>query len=62
MTNTTDWEGYTHRIVELVQRLGVKHYIKHDLQPYLPAGYVNPRSIAQYHGCAQPTTLQLQLV
>ena len=50
MTNTTDWESYTHRILELVNRLGVKHYIKHDLQKYLPAGYYNPRYINQHHG------------
>jgi DNA repair photolyase len=28
ITKTTDWESYTHRMVELCQRLGVKHYIK----------------------------------
>lgn len=50
MTNTTDWESYAHRILELVNRLGVKHYIKHDLQKYLPAGYYNPRYINQHHG------------
>lgn len=50
MTNTTDWESYTHRILEMVNRLGVKHYIKHDLQKYLPAGYYNPRYINQHHG------------
>lgn len=50
MTNTTDWESYTHRILELVNRLGVRHYIKHDLQKYLPAGYYNPRYINQHHG------------
>lgn len=49
MTNTTDWESYTYRILELVNRLGVKHYIKHDLQKYLPAGYYNPRYINQHH-------------
>ncbi len=49
MTNTTNWESYTHRILELVNRIGVKHYIKHDLQKYLPAGYYNPRYINQYH-------------
>lgn len=49
MTNTTDWESYTHRILETVNRLGVKHYIKHDLQKYLPAGYYNPRYINQHH-------------
>jgi len=50
MTNNTDWESYTHRILETVNRLGVKHYIKKDLQPYLPAGYYNPKYINQHHG------------
>jgi DNA repair photolyase len=49
MTSTTDWESYTHRIIELVQRLGVKHYIKKDLQKYLPEGYYNPLRIAQHN-------------
>lgn len=49
MTNNTDWEDYTHKIVELVNRLGVKHYIKKDLQPYLPAGYYNPLRIPQHN-------------
>lgn len=49
MTYTTDWESYTHRILETVNRLGVKHYIKKDLQPYLPAGYHNPKYIDQFH-------------
>lgn len=49
MTNNTDWESYTHRILELVNKLGVKHYIKHDLQKYLPAGYYNPKYITQHN-------------
>lgn len=49
MTYTTDWQDYTLRILELVDRLGVKHYIKKDLQPYLPAGYHNPKYIDQHH-------------
>jgi hypothetical protein len=49
MTASTDWQDYTLRIVDLVQRLGVKHYIKHDLQGYLPNGYHNPRYITQHH-------------
>lgn len=49
MTYTTDWEEYTHRILELVNRLGVKHYIKKDLQKYLPVGYYNPKYIEQNH-------------
>lgn len=49
MTNSTDWESYTHRIVELVNKLGVKHYIKKDLQKYLPDGYHNPQYIPQHN-------------
>lgn len=49
MTCTTDWEEYTHRVIELCQRLGVKHYVKRDLQPYLPQGYYNPLRILQHH-------------
>lgn len=49
MTYTTDWEDYTHRIIELVGRLGVKHYIKKDLQPFLPTGYHNPKRIPQHN-------------
>jgi DNA repair photolyase len=61
MTSTTDWESYTHRILDLVQRLGVKHYIKHDLQKYLPAGYYNPRYVDQYHGAAVAMPTQQSL-
>jgi hypothetical protein len=49
MTSTTDWESYTHGMIDLCQRLGVKHYIKKDLQRYLPAGYHNPLRVPQYH-------------
>jgi hypothetical protein len=49
ITDSTDWQDYTLRIVDMVQRLGVRHYIKHDLQKYLPAGYYNPRYIEQHH-------------
>jgi DNA repair photolyase len=49
MTYTTDWQDYTMRILDVVNRLGVKHYIKHDLQPYLPTGYHNPKYISQHN-------------
>ncbi len=48
MTYTTDWEDYTNRVTSLCLRLGVKHYIKRDLQTYLPMGYHNPRRIPQH--------------
>jgi DNA repair photolyase len=49
MTKTTDWEDYTHRMIDLCARLGVAHYIKRDLQPFLPKGYANPLRVQQHH-------------
>ncbi len=49
ITADTDWKDYTERMVELCQQLGVKHYIKKDLQGYLPPGYHNPRRVPQHH-------------
>lgn len=49
MTKTTDWEDYTHRVIDLCQSLGVSHYIKKDLQKYLPRGYYNPLRVQQHH-------------
>lgn len=49
MTKTTNWEDYTKRIIDVCQKLGVKHYVKQDLQRYLPKGYHNPRRIQQHH-------------
>jgi DNA repair photolyase len=49
MTKTTDWRDYTLRMVDLCQRLGVRHYIKKDLQPYLPKDYPNPLRVPQHH-------------
>jgi DNA repair photolyase len=50
ITRTTDWHDYTLRMISLCQRLGVRHYIKRDLQEYLPAGYPNPLRVQQHHG------------
>lgn len=49
MTKTTDWQDYTLRMVDLCKELGVAHYVKKDLQPYLPKGYHNPRRVPQHH-------------
>jgi DNA repair photolyase len=48
LTKTIDWKSYTERMVELCARLGARHYIKQDLQCYLPAGYPNPVRVQQY--------------
>jgi DNA repair photolyase len=50
MTRTTDWCDYTLRMIELCQRLNARHYIKKDLQPFLPEGYPNPLRVPQHHG------------
>ncbi len=52
MTKTTDWQDYTLRTIDLCQQLGVRHYIKQDLQPFLPAGYSNLMRVQQHHGAA----------
>lgn len=49
ITAKTNWEEYTHRMIELLAEVGAKHYIKKDLQPYLPPGYHNPLRIQQHH-------------
>jgi len=49
MTKTTDWESYTHRMIDLCDSLGSAHYIKKDLQKFLPDGYHNPLRVKQHH-------------
>lgn len=49
MTKTTDWHEFTDKVVALVDELGARHYIKKDLQPYLPEGYNNVKRIPQHH-------------
>lgn len=49
MTKTTDWRDYTLRMLETLNRFGATHYIKKDLQNFLPAGYPNPLRIPQHH-------------
>jgi len=49
MTKTTDWQNYTLRMLDLLNQLNARHYIKKDLQRYLPRGYPNPLRIVQHH-------------
>jgi DNA repair photolyase len=48
LTKTTDWEGYTLRMIDVLARHGARHYIKKDLQGYLPEGYPNPLRVPQH--------------
>lgn len=56
LTKTTDWGDYTIRMIDKLQALGKAHYIKKDLQKYLPAGYTNPLRVPQHHGA--PTNVE----
>jgi DNA repair photolyase len=49
LTRLLDWKHFTLRAINLLQRLGKAHYIKHDLQEYLPAGYPNLLRVPQHH-------------
>jgi DNA repair photolyase len=49
ITRTTDWRDYTLRMIDLLNRVGAKHYIKKDLQPYLLPNYPNSLRVAQHH-------------
>lgn len=48
LTDTLDWKSYTLRMVEKLQTYGKAHYIKKDLQKYLPVGYHNPLRVPQH--------------
>lgn len=54
LTKTTDWKQFTIDVLRLVSDLGVRHYIKRDLQPYLPAGYENPMRVRQFRAEIAP--------
>ncbi|WP_454629666.1 radical SAM protein [Bradyrhizobium cenepequi] len=49
ITRTTDWRDYTLRVTDLCMALGVSHYIKRDLQQFLPPGYPNDLRVVQRH-------------
>lgn len=49
ITRTTDWRDYTLRMLSVLHQVGASHYIKKDLQPYLPENYPNPLRVTQHH-------------
>ncbi len=50
LTRVINWRELTERAIALFAKLGKKHYIKKDLQEYLPHGYPNPLRVPQHHG------------
>ena len=49
LTKTTDWERFTGEVLDVLHQVGAAHYIKRDLQPFLPPGYPNLKRVPQYH-------------
>src|SRR5262249_26717493 len=50
LTRVIDWRQFTDDVLRVLNDLGKKHYIKKDLQPYLPASYHNPLRVDQVRG------------
>lgn len=48
LTKTTDWRRFTADVLQVVSDVGARHYIKADLQPFLPPGYDNPMRVKQF--------------
>jgi DNA repair photolyase len=49
LTKTIDWRQFTLDVLDVLAETGARHYIKKDLQPYLPEGYPNPLRVPQHH-------------
>jgi DNA repair photolyase len=47
ITREIDWCQFTADVLRVVNDLGKQHYIKRDLQPFLPSGYSNPKYVNQ---------------
>lgn len=54
LTAKTDWKSFTADVVRVMSEVGAKHYIKRDLQPYLPEGYDNPLRVKQFRNNPDP--------
>ena len=48
LTKKTDWKQFTADVLNVLHEVGAKHYIKKDLQPFLPDGYDNPMRVKQF--------------
>lgn len=54
LTKTTDWKQFTADVLEVLAETGARHYVKRDLQPYLPEGYDNPMRVRQFRPGTDP--------
>ena len=48
----SSWSASLLRMVDALHQVGAAHYIKKDLQPFLPDGYPNPLRVKQHHGAS----------
>ena len=48
LTRTTDWKKFTRDVLQVLADTGARHYIKKDLQPFLPEDYDNPMRVKQF--------------
>lgn len=49
LTKKIDWREFTERVLEVLARTKSDYYIKQDLQPYLPAEFLNTKYREQRH-------------
>jgi DNA repair photolyase len=49
LTKNIDWSDFTIRAIELFKEIGCDHYVKRDLQPFLPTGYKNEKYRIQHN-------------
>jgi DNA repair photolyase len=54
LTKTIDWNQFTADVLRVLADTGANHYIKRDLQPFLPNGYSNPMRVKQFNSPASP--------
>ncbi len=49
LTKEINWCEFAEQVIDLLQGLGNLHYVKKDLQPYLPKGYHNLLRVPQHN-------------
>ena len=52
LTKTIDWNQFTADVLRVLADTGADHYIKRDLQPFLPNGYSNPMRVKQFNAAS----------